>query len=129
MPDNPKILGLLTHKDGHRAAFVWVCAMAYAGKHGTDGFIPREALTRINARTVDMRLLVENRLLIENAGGWQVASWDEFQISDEAAKQRREKAQNAAAIRWSKSKASGKQSTEHMRRALLGADAQAKERA
>jgi inosine/xanthosine triphosphate pyrophosphatase family protein len=35
MPDNPKILGLLTHKDGHRAAFVWVCAMAYAGKHGT----------------------------------------------------------------------------------------------
>jgi hypothetical protein len=51
MVDNPKVLGLLTETTGHRAAFVWVCCMAYAGKHGTDGFIPREALSRCNART------------------------------------------------------------------------------
>ena len=28
MPDNPKILGLLTENSGHQAAFVWICCMA-----------------------------------------------------------------------------------------------------
>jgi len=103
MPDNPKLLGLLTEKDGHRAAFVWICAMAYAGKHGTDGFIPREAVPRINGRNVDMARLVAHELLTEDAGGWVVRSWDEYQVSDEQAQKRREKAQAAARARWSKS--------------------------
>ena len=103
MPDNPKILGLLEERDGHRAAFVWVCCMAYAGKHGTAGFIPREALTRVNAKMTDMRRLVASDLLLESAGGWDIKGWDEFQVSDEASKARRAKAQNAAAVRWSKS--------------------------
>lgn len=63
MPDNPKLLGLLAEKDGHRAAFVWVCCLSYAGKHGTDGFIPREAVSRVNGRNVDMAHLVRVGLL------------------------------------------------------------------
>lgn len=104
MPDNPKILGILTEKEGHRAAFVWVCCLAYAGKHGTDGFIPREAVPRLNGRTADFRLLAAHDLLVEDAGGWLIKSWDEFQISDEGARKRREKAQGAAAARWSKTR-------------------------
>jgi hypothetical protein len=102
MPDNPKILGLLEERDGHRAAFVWVCCMAYAGKHETAGFIPREAASRVNARTADLKRLVASDLLIENAGGWDIRGWDEFQLSDEAAQVRRDKAKKAAAARWSK---------------------------
>lgn len=103
MPDNPKLLGLLTEKDGHRAAFVWLCAMAYAGKHGTNGFIPREAVSRINGRNVDMARLVAAGFIETLAGGWQIKSWDEYQISDEESQKRRSKAQHAAAVRWSKS--------------------------
>ena len=102
MPDNPKLLGLLTEKDGHRAAFVWVCCMAYAGKHDTAGFIPREAVPRVNGRAADMARLVAVDLLIECAGGWDVKGWDEYQLSDESAQARREKAKKAATIRWSK---------------------------
>lgn len=105
MPDNPKILGLLDDRDGHRAAFVWVCCLAYSGKHGTAGFIPRSALSRVNSRTADMKRLIENDLVTERAGGWIINGWAEFQMEDEAAKKRREKAMNAAAVRWSKSSA------------------------
>jgi hypothetical protein len=102
MPDNPKLLGLLTEKGGKEAAFVWVCCMAYAGKHETAGFIPREAVPRVNGRVADMERLVAYDLLVECAGGWDIKGWDEFQLSDESATVRREKAKKAAAARWSK---------------------------
>lgn len=107
MPDNPKLLGLLTKKDGHRAAFVWICCLAYSGKHETAGFIPREAMARVNGRVADMALLVASELLIESAGGWDIKGWDEFQLSSESATDRRERARKAAAARWSKREAEG----------------------
>ena len=105
MPDNPKILGLLTEPSGHQAAFVWICCMAYAGKHETAGFIPREAATRVHGRTADFKRLCTVGLLTEGPGGWDINGWDEFQLSDEAAQVRRDKAKKAAAARWSKSEA------------------------
>lgn len=102
MPDNPKLLGLLTEKDGHRAAFVWVCCLAYSGKHETAGFIPREAASRVNGRSADMARLVTHELLTERAGGWLLNGWDEFQLNDDAAQKRRDKAMKASAARWSK---------------------------
>ena len=102
MPDNPKILGMLTERAGKAAAFVWVCCMCYSGKHGTDGFIPREALSRVNGTSAEMRVLVQHSALKAVPGGWVIPGWDEFQLSDEDAKKRREKAQKAAAVRWSK---------------------------
>ena len=105
MPDNPKVLGLLTEKGGKEAAFVWVCCLAYAGKHETAGFIPREAMARVNGRAADMALLVRVDLLVACAGGWDIKGWDEFQLSAESALERREKAKKAAAARWSKREA------------------------
>ena len=105
VPDNPKILGLLTDPQGHRAAFVWICCMAYAGKHGTAGFIPREAMTRVNGKSADFKRLCAVNLLTEGAGGWDINGWDEFQLADEAAQARRDKAKKPAAARWSKSEA------------------------
>src|SRR5690242_16052610 len=107
MPDNPKILGLLTTKEGHRAAFVWVCALAYSGKHETAGFIAREAVSRINGRSADMAKLVAQDLLVECAGGWDIQSWDAFQITSEEMRARSEKGKRMAAARWSKAQAQG----------------------
>lgn len=105
MPSNPKILGLLEERDGHRAAFVWVCCMAYSGEHETDGFIPRSAAPFVHGRAQDFARLVAVEALKEVAGGWEIPSWDEFQLSTDDAKRRRERAQKAAAVRWSKAEA------------------------
>jgi hypothetical protein len=104
LPDHPKVLALLEMKDGHRAAFVYCCALAYAGKHGTDGFIPREAISRINGRVADAERLVDVGLLDAIPGGWTVNGWAEKQESTEETQQRRARAQAAAAARWSKKK-------------------------
>ncbi len=102
MPDNPKVLGLLAEREGHRAAFVWLCCLTYAGKHGTDGFIPRNAAPFVHARGSDLSKLVETGLLNVVAGGWEIHGWSDFQESNDTTQARREKAQHAAQIRWSK---------------------------
>ena len=106
MPDNPKLLDLLREKDGHRAAFVWICCLTYAGKHGTDGFIPRNAAPFVHGRSTDFSRLCTANLLNEVAGGWEIPGWDEFQESSDETKQRRERAQRAARARWSKDEVS-----------------------
>ena len=102
MPDHPKVLGLLTEKDGRALAFVWICCMAYAGKHETAGFVPREAISRVNAKPADMAALVRHGLLTEIPGGWEIHGWDDYQLSSDEHRERRERAKYAAAVRWSK---------------------------
>ena len=99
--DHPKFLGLFAQNQ-HRSALVYVAGMAYSGKHGTDGFIPREALPFIQARVSDAKNLVSADLWRECAGGWEIHGWDEYQVSDDEAKARRDKAKKAAAARWSR---------------------------
>lgn len=110
MPDNPKVLELLAERDGRATAFVWACCLTYCGKHGTDGFIPRGAMPFVHAKTQDMRRLVAVGLLNEVAGGWEVRGWAEFQESNDVTQKRRERAQKAAAVRWSKDVAKGRKS-------------------
>ncbi len=98
---NPKVLELVAAKR-HKAAFVYVCALAYSGCHGTDGFIPSSALPFIHAIAQDANHLVDVGLWRPSPGGWDINGWDEFQISDDEAKRRRERAQKGAAARWEK---------------------------
>ena len=100
MPDNPKVLRLLAMKEGHRAAFVWCCSLAYAGKHGTDGLIEEYALARLNGRPADARRLVDVGLWDATEGGWVIHDWHEFQESTEETRKRSERAQAAARKRW-----------------------------
>lgn len=100
---NPKILELATSKRW-RSAFVYVAALAYSGQHSTDGYLPDTCLPFIHATSSDANALVEVGLWKPVVGGWEVNGWDEFQISDEAAKRRRERAQKGAAARWEKAK-------------------------
>lgn len=112
LPDHPKVLTLLSLKGGREAGFVYCCGLAYAGKHGTDGFLPRESLARINGRVADADRLVEVGLwrADEMSGGWLINGWDEYQESSEETKNRRAKAQLAAAARWEKARKAKEQS-------------------
>lgn len=103
LPDHPKILALVDgHKEGRATAFVHICAMAYAGRHGTDGFVPREALSRINGRTSDADRLCAVGLWNEITGGWEINGWRDYQASDASTQQRSERARKAAETRWGK---------------------------
>ena len=98
-PTNPKVLELVEAKR-FKAAFGYICGLTYAGLHGTDGFIPGGVLPFIHATKAEATQLVESGLWFPTRGGWLINGWDEFQVSDDAAKKRRERAQKAAAKRW-----------------------------
>lgn len=98
-PSNPKVLDLIGRKQ-QPAAFAYLCSLAYSGMHGTDGFIPESALPFIHATKAIANQLVSVGLWYPAPGGWGINGWDEFQVSDEEAKKRRERAQRGAAKRW-----------------------------
>lgn len=123
MPDNPKIVELCAARGdvGRAAAFVWVCSMAYAGKHGTDGFISRAVLARLNGLPKHAKLLVEFRLWDDlPPKGWLVHDYADYnptvatleQLADSARaggrarmngmspEERSELARKAARARW-----------------------------
>jgi hypothetical protein len=104
-PYNPKLLAMIAEKDGHRAGLVYVCSLGYSGAHGTDGFIPREALAFIHGRPKDAERLVVHGFWRVQPGGWLINGWDEFQESSTETQQRRVKAQAAAQVRWDKVRA------------------------
>ena len=54
----------------------------------------------MHATKREAKELVTAGLWHTDVGGWQINGWDEFQISDDAAKDRRERARNAAKKRW-----------------------------
>ena len=103
---NPKILELLAAKQ-FRAAFAYVAALAYSGSHGTDGYIQDTALPFIHATKTDAKPLVDVGLWVADPAGWHINGWDEFQVSDEAAKKRRERAQKGGLARAEKARKAG----------------------
>lgn len=102
-PSNPKVLELAAAKKW-RALFVYLASLAYAGQHGTDGYIPGTALCFIHATKAEAYVLVEVGLWHMVPGGWDINGWDEFQVSDEAARKRRERAQKGGIARAEKAK-------------------------
>lgn len=102
LPRNQKIITLSGLKDGHRAAFVWVCSLTYAGEQGTDGFIPRPALPMIHGRPLDAQRLVEVGLWHAKDGGWLINDWAEYQQTNADTELRTKRAKIAAAARWGK---------------------------
>lgn len=102
MPRNQKILTLAAMKDGHRAAFVWLCGLAYAGEQGTDGFIPAPALPMLHGKSTDAQKLLEVGLWHAAPGGWIVNDWNEYQQTNAETAERTKRARKAAEARWGK---------------------------
>lgn len=98
---NPKVVQLVAEKR-HAAAFAYVCSLAHAGAHGTDGYIPESCLFLIHATKREADVLVAAGLWLPSPGGWDINGWDEFQVSDEAARKRRERAQKGGRAKAAK---------------------------
>lgn len=99
-PYNPKLLAMLSRKDGHRAAFAYLCGLSISGGQGSDGFITVETLPYCHARKAEADLLVEFGFWVPQPGGWLINGWEEFQQSTEETQIRRKRAQAMAEIRW-----------------------------
>lgn len=99
--ENPKLLYLQEDKQ-YRAIVSYLQGMCYSGRHGLAGFVPKAALRTIGATAADATRLVTEGLWNPAPGGWQVNGWDEYQLADDEANARSEKAKKAAAARWAK---------------------------
>lgn len=97
--DNGKIAALVD-ENKHRVVVTHLSGMCHVGKTGTDGFLPENALRRFAANKRDALQLVESGLWIPDQGGWSINDWAEYQVSDEAAQRRSDKARKAARKRW-----------------------------
>jgi len=104
-----KILTLLsmagaTKADRWQAAFSYVCAIGWAVDHGTDGAVPRIALSFVHGTTTTARLLVIARLWEETATGWQIRNFAERQemavITEQKAEFYRARAEKGNCRRW-----------------------------
>lgn len=106
MFENPKLLYLQEDK-AHKLIVVHLQGMCYSGRHGLAGYIPKVALRLIGATAADAARIVTSGLWSPAPGGWTVNDWDEYQLVDEDAQKRSEKAQRAATARWDKERAKG----------------------
>lgn len=103
---NPKIIDLIT-AGKWRAAFAYIASLAYAGAQGTDGYIQENSLFLVHARKAEANDLVAVGLWRPAPGGWDINGWDEFQVSDEAARKRRERAQKGGIAKAKKAAEKG----------------------
>lgn len=103
MFENPKLLYLKEDKQ-HRAIIVHLEAMCYSGRHNLAGYLPKAALRIISGTTQDANKLSDAGLWTPAPGGWQINDWSEYQLADDDAQKRSEKAQKAAAARWGKTR-------------------------
>lgn len=101
MFENPKFLYLKEDRQ-YKTIVIHIEAMAYSGRHGLGGYVPRAALQILGAVLSDAKKLVTEGLWEPAPGGWQIHGWDEFQLSSDEVKQRHDRAQKAASSRWNK---------------------------
>lgn len=96
---NPKVLEL-TSTARWRTVAVYLASLTYAGTHGTDGYIPETALPFIHATKQNAIDLVKLDLWHQDIHGWRINDWSEYQVCDDAAVIRSDKARRAALARW-----------------------------
>lgn len=101
-----KILALLSDPSPKRwqAAFSYPCAIGWAGGQGTDGAIPRYALSQVHATEATARLLVKYRLWEESLTGWTIVNFNRRQPSTETtdahADNKRRASEKGNCVRW-----------------------------
>ena len=72
-----KILALLAQRDGAKAFVLYVCALGYAGGHGTDGLIPKYALNVLHGNDRLARMLIDGRLWeYDDKGEYRIRNFD-----------------------------------------------------
>ncbi len=90
-----------------RAITVYIASIAHAGQHGTDGYIPESCLFLIHGTKREAADLVNVGLWHVSESGWDINGWDELQVSDEATRKRRERAQKGGLAKAQRAKEKG----------------------
>lgn len=99
---NHKVLALLAMRGGEHALCVFVFGLGHSGSHGLAGYIPAAAIGLFHGTKKDVALLLEVGMWEEVPGGYLIHDWAEYQLADEEAAARSQKARNAATVRWEK---------------------------
>jgi len=99
MFEHPKILNLKEDKQW-RAIVAHLEAMSYTGRNALAGYVPKTAVRLLHIQPGDVNRLVSEGLWAPAPGGWQINGWNEYQLADEEALARSDKAKKAAAARW-----------------------------
>lgn len=89
--DHPKAL-----KAGFFPSYVFLLSLMWSGRHGTAGFIPRNALPFLMSQLTSdppttpeeigeklVRVGLWEKSFDESSHGWQIHDWDEWQKEDE----------------------------------------------
>ncbi len=103
--DNPKVLKL-AHSKQFKALHVYVCSLAWSGKHVTEGDVPAYALPFVSGTRKEANVLVEAGLwlILPDLDGWYINDWDTYQMPITEIETRREKrrqdGRDAANKRW-----------------------------
>lgn len=105
-PANPKIMDLVDSGQ-HRAVVAHISMMCHVGRVGGDGYFSEGALRRYGITKKDAAALVDAGLWLPAPGGYQINDWAEYQVSDDAAQARSDKARRAAQKRWANRNGSG----------------------
>lgn len=103
-----KLAPLQLTPDGRAAFVMYVCALGWAGGHGTDGHIPRNALAFVAPglpkRPKLAELLVESGLWDYTDGGWQIRNYLDRQqsstVTSTIGEQRSAASAKGNCIRW-----------------------------
>jgi hypothetical protein len=99
MFSNPKLLRLI-HAREYKAITAHMSAMCWIGGQGMDGFIPDYALADIKGATPrEVNVLIREELWHLETGGWSINGWSDYQISDEDAQKRRQRAKKGGCIK------------------------------
>lgn len=93
---HPKVLELLSMRDGFRAAIVWDASIAYAVRNATDGVIRVAVLPTIHGRRVDADRLVKVGLWEEHPDGYLVHNFAHYQQTSQVTAEIRAAKQRAA---------------------------------
>jgi hypothetical protein len=91
---HPKVTaaaGHFTRNGLRRVVAVWLEALCYAGRHATDGFIPRRAAQEFHTdrhplKVMDVMAAPDVRLLVGLATGYQIHDYGDYQLSATAIK-------------------------------------------
>lgn len=115
-PTHPKIVAA-----GGDAAWLYVCALAYASRHLTRGLIPKQVVRQLSDRRSPARLakrLLDVGLWHDNGDTYRI---NDYEVRNAKAIARREKAQNAARTRWTHAPSNAHAPSEHMPGAMPNA--------
>ena len=106
IPSHDKILALLDDPSSlrYRAAWSYICSIAWCGAQGTDGFVPRNALNYVHGNEKTARLLEKYRLWEEAAAGYRVHNYASRQqlsaVRDGLMEARASAGRKANCVRW-----------------------------